>query len=101
MLICGVELYIVVGWIAVILGNVTAIPQVWKSWRTGSSNDLSIGMISLVILAQFCWFGYGYGIRDNILMISAVAPFVWYSILTCIYYKNKNKRPQYNELFDP
>lgn len=40
------------------------VPQVIKTWKTGSANDLSLGMFSMLFLGTICWLIYGFLIGD-------------------------------------
>ena len=46
------------GMIANVLSNVAFIPQIIKSYRTKSVNDLSMGMFLTLLITQLCWIGY-------------------------------------------
>ena len=41
-----------IGYTAAVLTTVSFLPQVWKTWRSKSAQDLSIVMLSLSILIR-------------------------------------------------
>jgi len=47
-------------WIGLVAGALTTaafVPQVMRAWRTGSTNDLSRGMLLLFFIVQEWWRG--------------------------------------------
>ena len=48
------------GYAGMIAGVSVFIPQVYKTYRTKSVEDISWGMLALVVLNCFFWFSYGY-----------------------------------------
>jgi len=87
MLIMGIDLILAIGWMAVLGSTLTALPQLLKTHRTKSSDDLSLGMILIAIASQFAWFIYGWGVKDIPLMVSAITPFFMYGYLLYLYRK--------------
>ena len=85
----SIELYTMVGWVAVFGSTIMAIPQIIKTWKTKSVDDLSLGMIFTALLAQAAWFSYGCLIHDWPLIVSAVTPFASFTYLLYLYFKLK------------
>ena len=54
----------VLGLIAAAFTTASFVPQVLKTWRSGSSADLSLGMYSLFAVGIALWLAYGLLIRD-------------------------------------
>ena len=49
----------IIGYIAAFLGTVAWIPQVWKTWSTRETKDLSL-WANLLMLTNLClWLTYG------------------------------------------
>jgi len=40
------------------------IPQVWKTWRSRSTKDISAGMFLIYVLGNVLWFAYGVALGD-------------------------------------
>ena len=56
-----------VTWLGFVAGTLTTLaflPQVVKTWRTKSSNDLSIGTLSMICSGVLFWLVYGLLIGD-------------------------------------
>jgi MtN3 and saliva related transmembrane protein len=54
----------VIGLIAGSLTTVAFLPQVIKTWKSGSAKDLSLGMFSFFCLGVLLWLIYGIMMRD-------------------------------------
>ena len=54
----------VLGLVAALFTTASFVPQVVKTWRSGSSSDLSLGMYSLFAVGIMLWLVYGVMIRD-------------------------------------
>ena len=52
------------GFVAGTLTTLAFLPQVVKTWRTKSSNDLSIGTLSMICSGVLFWLVYGLLIGD-------------------------------------
>ena len=52
------------GLLAALLTTSSFVPQVLKTWRSGSSADLSIGMYTLFATGVALWLGYGFLVND-------------------------------------
>jgi len=48
-----------IGYIATLLSVIAFIPQAIKSWKTKSTQDISLGMYSIFTTSQILWFTYG------------------------------------------
>ncbi len=49
-----------IGFLAGALTTAAFVPQVWKSWRTRSVDDFSMGMLLLFNLGLALWIAYGW-----------------------------------------
>ena len=63
----------ILGFLAGFLTTAAFFPQVWKTWKSKSATDLSLGMFIVFSLGVFCWLVYG-------IMISQVPVIFWNAI---------------------
>ena len=75
------------GYVASILATGTFIPQVIKTYQTQSARDLSMTMLLLSLLGNFCWLINGLGTGNNPLIFSATA--ISILMVPLIYFKLK------------
>ena len=54
------------------LTTIAFIPQVMRTWRTRSAEDLSLGMFAVFVLGVSLWLAYGL-VRGDVAMIAANA----------------------------
>jgi MtN3 and saliva related transmembrane protein len=59
------------GVIANISSNIAFVPQIIKSYKRKSVDDISIGMFLILFLTQICWIIYAIPIHANQLLISS------------------------------
>jgi MtN3 and saliva related transmembrane protein len=60
----------VLGSAAVIASTISYLPQVFRTWRTRSTHDISLGMFSVMVCATALWLIYGIVLGDNAIIIS-------------------------------
>lgn len=77
----------IVGFIAGILVASSLLPQVVKSWKTKSTNDISLGWSITSLAGQFTWIVYGILITSYSLIIMSSITFVM--ALSVLYLKLK------------
>ena len=65
-----------IGLLAGTLSIIALIPQVWKTYITKHSKDLSMKWLLLTFISQLLWFTFG--------MLSIVLPVILTSSLTCV-----------------
>lgn len=53
-----------IGFTAAFIGAMAFLPQVIKTWRTGSSEDLSWAMLAALLTAASLWIVYGLRIQS-------------------------------------
>lgn len=63
--------YELIGYLAGIVITIQLFPQLYKSWKTRSTKDLSTYWLLTYILGVVLWGIYGYGIESLPLIISA------------------------------
>lgn len=54
----------ILGLIAGTITSITFIPQVLQIWKTKSAKDISILMLSLLIMGVSLWLAYGIVVKD-------------------------------------
>ena len=70
------------GYAAGFLTTMAGVPQVLKSWRTRSVQDLSVVMLSMLTLGLALWIGYGIGRGDwPIIVTNGFSLLLWSSLL--------------------
>ncbi len=56
--------FVYIGLIAGLLTTIAFIPQVWKSWKTKSTKDLSLWMTIIFFIGVGLWLVYGITVDD-------------------------------------
>ncbi len=56
---------LLMGYAAAALTTVAFLPQVLKTWRSGSARDLSLPTLALMTSGVALWLGYGLAIGDG------------------------------------
>ena len=64
------------GLLAAALTTFSFLPQVIKTWRSKSAEDISIGTFSMLCTGVACWLAYGLLIGDLPIILSNVVTFV-------------------------
>jgi MtN3 and saliva related transmembrane protein len=64
------ELVTTIGLLAGTLTTTAYVPQVMKSWRTGSTSDVSLTMFAIMVSGTTLWLIYGAFLRDVPIMAS-------------------------------
>ena len=80
----------VFGYAGMATGVSFMLPQVYKTYRTKSVEDISWGMLALIVLNCFFWFSYGY-LRDSLpLILTNGLGFVVVSVLIVLKIRYRN-----------
>ena len=79
----------VIGLSAGFLTTIAFLPQVIKTWRSGSAKDLSLGMFSFFCLGVLLWLIYGILQRDIPVIAANFATLLLAS--TILYFKLRFK----------
>ena len=66
----------IIGLLAGTLSIVAVLPQVWKTYTTKHSKDLSMKWLVISIVAQLLWFTFG--------ILTNVLPIILTSSSTCV-----------------
>ncbi|MCF6296482.1 MAG: SemiSWEET transporter [Flavobacteriaceae bacterium] len=79
----------IVGLLAGVLTTSSFVPQVYKTWKEKSAENLSLSMFSLFFIGVIAWLYYGFYI-DSLAMILANSVTAFLSAIL-IYFKIKYK----------
>lgn len=90
----------IIGYIAGIIGSMSIIPQIYKSYISGSSKDLSTKMFILTYISYGFAITYGILIKHVAIYIMNAIGFGLYILLHSIkiYNEHKSLQTNYNEL---
>ena len=76
--------------LAPILNSIQLVPQLYKTYVTKSSKDISLHSLLLILATSFLWALHGYFIADQALFIASMVAFsVNLSLLTLVIYERK------------
>ena len=64
------------GFVAAACTTVAFVPQVVRSWRTGSTRDISLTMFAVMTTGVLLWLIYGLLIHDRPLVVANGVTFV-------------------------
>jgi len=77
--VAGVD---ILGYLAGFLTTMSCLPQVVKSWRRRSVQDLSLTMLLMLTAGLMFWIVYGVITKDRpILLANGVSLLLWSSLL--------------------
>ena len=81
------------GFLAALLTTIAFLPQLYKTWRTKSADDVSLIMLILFITGLICWIIYGLEIHSIPILVANVVTFIFnFSILILkLTYRNNNQ----------
>ena len=81
------------GFSAAFLTTIAFIPQLYKTWKTKSAEDVSLIMLILFITVLICWIIYGLKINSIPILVANIITFIFnFSILILkINYRNNNQ----------
>jgi len=82
-----IDLVEVLGLIAAILTTSSFLPQVYKTWKTKSTESLSLIMLWVFFLGVLCWLVYGFLIHSIPIIIANLITAI--SGFLLIYFKYK------------
>jgi len=78
----------ILGLIAALISTIAFLPQVFKSWKTRKTDDISLGSYILVVSGVFLWLIYGFLIKDFPLVAANGVTFIltfWILVLKIKY----------------
>tara|TARA_Y100001968_G_C19104394_1_gene594137 strand:- start:12 stop:281 length:270 start_codon:yes stop_codon:yes gene_type:complete len=64
------------GFIAALLTTLAFFPQVIKTWRTKSADDISFSMLLLFLSGVACWIFYGFLINSLPIILANLITFI-------------------------
>ena len=81
------------GFSAALLTTIAFLPQLYKTWKTKSADDVSLIMLILFIIGLICWIIYGLKINSLPILVANIITFIFnFSILILkINYSNKKE----------
>ncbi len=71
----------ILGLLAGSLTTIAFLPQVFKTWKSRSAKDLSLGMFSIFTTGVLLWLAYGILIRDVPVIAANMVTLILASIL--------------------
>ena len=70
------------GFSAALLTTIAFIPQLYKTWKTKSAEDVSLIMLILFITGLICWVIYGLKFHSIPILVANIITFIFnFSIL--------------------
>ena len=79
------------GFTAAFLTTVAFVPQIYKTWRTKSADDVSLSMLILFITGLICWIIYGLKIHSIPILVANIVTFI-FNFLILILKLSYNKK---------
>ena len=84
-----------IGLVAAFCTTVANVPQVKKTWQTGTADDLSFKMLVLLMAGVGLWVIYGAFKADVVIMVANGASFLLLAIILCFKVRGPaNSAPQ-------
>ena len=65
------------GFLAAFLTTIAFLPQLYKTWKTKSADDVSLIMLILFITGLICWIIYGSKIHSIPIVVSNMVTFIF------------------------
>ncbi len=80
----------ILGLVAAVLTTTAFLPQVYKTWKTKSTDSLSLTMLYIFVSGVLCWLVYGFLINSlPIILANFVTAISGFALLYFKYrYKN-------------
>ena len=85
-----INIYEIVGYIAGILCAVQNIPQIYKLYKTKSSNDISVIFLYIGILSGILWIIFSAHEKNIPVLLFGIFEVILLSIVLFLTYKYKN-----------
>ncbi len=58
------DIYEIIGLVAAFLTTGAFVPQVYKTWKTKSTDDISLTMYSILFIGLMLWLAYGISLNS-------------------------------------
>ena len=81
----------IIGMIAAVLSTFSVIPQVYKTWKTKSAEDLSYGTLLFLFVELILWLVYGLMLSSIPLIFSNIVASVAIFIVIILKIKDQRK----------
>jgi len=65
------------GFSAALLTTIAFLPQLYKTWKTKSADDVSLIMLILFIIGLICWIIYGLKINSIPILVANIFTLVF------------------------
>ena len=70
------------GFSAALLTTIAFLPQLYKTWKTKSADDVSLTMLISFLIGLICWIIYGLKINSIPILVANIITFIFnFSIL--------------------
>jgi len=89
------DIYELMGLLGALLSSITFLPQVVRTWKIKSAEDLSMGMLVIVFCSTIVWLIYGFALWLIPVIIANSAIMIFSLML--IYFKVVFKRQAYKK----
>lgn len=89
--IMSLTLASLLGFTANITSNIAFIPQIIRSYRRKTVDDLSIGMFITLVATQLCWIGYALPINAVHLWVSSLIEIILLIPILVMWFKYRSK----------
>ena len=67
-----IDKYEIIGLLAAALTTASFVPQVYKTWKTKSTDSLSLTMYIIFFIGIFLWLIYGIHLRSLAMIVSNI-----------------------------
>ncbi len=65
-----IDTYEIIGLLAAILTTAAFVPQVYKTWKTKSVEDISLTMYTVLFIGLVLWLAYGISLNSLPIIIA-------------------------------
>ena len=66
-----------IGFLAALLTTIAFLPQLHKTWKTKTAEDVSLIMLILFIIGLICWIIYGLKINSIPILVANIFTFIF------------------------
>ncbi|WP_200825074.1 MULTISPECIES: SemiSWEET transporter [Aquimarina] len=80
----------ILGLVAAILTTTAFLPQVYKTWKTKSTDSLSLSMLYIFVTGVLCWLIYGFLINSVPIILANFITAISGFLLLYFKYRYKN-----------
>ena len=80
------------GFLAALLTTIAFLPQLYKTWRTKSADDVSLIMLILFIIGLICWIIYGLKINSIPILVANIITFIFNFLILILKINYREKK---------